>query len=103
MCKREGKPQRKARGKPHGAVHVEASSLSRRGPPFVRRHAERAHRDRPAALASKTADRIARFHAFVPSPFTRRRDRNKTNGRFCIRQVSKASEIVPISSLRSST
>ena len=54
-------------------------------------------------LAGKARDGVARFHAFAPSPFTSRRVRNNTNGRFCIRQVSKASGIVPMSSLRSTT
>src|SRR6202040_3844796 len=98
---REGKPQREARGKAHGAVHVKAVLALGRRPPFVRRHPKRAHANRLAAMPRKHIDGIARSHADAPSPFTSLRVRKSTNGRFCSRQVSKASAIWGMSSARS--
>src|SRR5712691_6839318 len=96
LRQRECEPEREARGETHRAVHVESVFALGHRPPFVRRHAERADRDRIAAMLRQRLDRLTRPHAL--SPFARRRVRNSTKGRFCRRQVSYASEIDGISS-----
>src|SRR6185312_2237458 len=100
LRQRQGKPEREAGGKAHGAVHVEAVLALGCGPPLIGRHPECADGDRLAAMAGENVDRGTRLHA-VPSPFTSRRVRNNTKGRFCMRQVSKASGIELTSSGRS--
>src|ERR1700722_7380648 len=80
LRQRQRKSEGKTCRKTHRAVHVEGVLTLGNRPPLVRRHAERANRDRLTTMLCYRLDRFTRLHAL--SPLTSLRVRNSTNGRF---------------------